>query len=136
MTDNNKEALKTEKVDMSKAFTPTDGKGLDRGSFTDVINGVADVKTQTEVIDEIRRTTKDEKTKEMLSETQQDGNTKAKRREFLYFVQDMYTQKALLMQKQVADAKPAERDRLLYEIKEMGRFCGELEKELRWLRST
>lgn len=61
---------------------------------------------------------------------------KAPYRERLYMVQDIYTKRIAVKEKELAMARTTEeQQKILREVKEMGAFCRALEEEIRWLRS-
>lgn len=60
---------------------------------------------------------------------------KAPYRERLYMVQDIYTKRIAVKEKELAMARTTEeQQKILREVKEMGAFCRALEEEIRWLR--
>lgn len=135
ISSNQEEVKKTENIDMSKAFAAQEKGAVGQGYFVNSFGGKEEVKTQQEVLDDIKKKTTDKTVKQNLEATEQDDSTKAKRREFLYKVQELYSKKAFQMQKDIMDASPSERERMLAEIKDIGRFCSALEGEIRWLRN-
>lgn len=88
------------------------------------------------MLDKYAKTTDDKTAKSMLSDPKQDGQTKQQYKEFLWFMQDLFTKKALMKQKEVQDAKTEdERQKLLAEIREMGEFCRALDGEIKFIQN-
>lgn len=103
--------------------------------FNNSFGGRQSQMTQAEFFESLRNSM-NVKTKDAVSETTHDGDTKTKYRERLYMIQDQMTKKAMAMQIELQnEPDPKKREKILFEIKDIGRFCGALEGEIKFLRS-
>ena len=136
----NQNNLPNKKSVLDNLIVDTSGKTkgeLGKGYMVDSVRGDVKVSTQDEVLEEMRKNPNLSKdSKEALEKTEQDEGTKAKYREGIYKIQDAITKKAMAKELELrAEKDPKKRELILFEIKEMGRFCSALEKELQFIRN-